>query len=300
MTETVDIKKVISTSTSNVSLEDLSKKGFKRVKVLNQAVITKLIAEAVDTVLEARAKQISKEERDKVIGEARGHFETLAKERLEKERHRIDELTSSNQTLSSELDTVRKRLGASIEVQAERDQAMNRLQALENESSRVKRELIEFQELFHKKKTEVIGLQAELAAKTAEIERLTRKATTIQEELDAKGAKSDTALEKILTVLNDRLQTGGQPSDVNKIMLSLDTLSRRLSNIGSGGGGGGGLGAGEDPELIKDFVLGALFDKEKAVESNVLKVKVKQAKAGDVKGALARLKKLQKGGEDGE
>ena len=240
MTETVDIKKVISTSTSNVSLEDLSRKGFKRVKVLNQVVITKLIAEAVDTVLEARSKQISRDERDKVIQEAKGHFEILAKERLEQERHRIE--------------------------------------------------------------SEVIGLQAELSAKTAEIERLTRKVATLQEELDAKGAKSDTALDKILTVLNERLQTGGQPSDVNKIMLSLDTLSRRLSNIGSGGGGGGGFGSGEDPELIKDFVLGALFDKEKgaAVESNVSKVKVEQAKAGDVKGALARLKKLQKGGEDVE
>jgi chromosome segregation ATPase len=299
MTETVDIKKVISTSTSNVSLEDLTKKGFKRVKVLNQAVISKLIAEAVDTVLEERSKKISKDEREKVIGEARSHFETLAKERLEKERHRIDELTSSNQDLASELDTVRKRLSASIEVQAERDQAMSRLQALENESTRVKRELIEFQELFSKKKTEVIGLQAELSAKTAEIERLTRRATSLQEELDGKASKSDASMEKILAVLNERLQAASQPADVSKIMNSLDTLSRRLSNMG---GGGGGIGSGEDPELIKDFVLGSLFDKDKgaAVESNVSKVKVKQAKAGDVKGALARLKKLQKGGEDGE
>ena len=297
MTETVDIKKVISTSTSNVSLEDLTKKGFKRVKVLNQAVISKLIAQAVDTVLEERSKKISRDEREKVIDEARSHFETLAKERLEKERQRIGELTSSNQTLSSELDTVRARLSASIEVQAERDQAMSRLQALENESSRVKRELIEFQELFSKKKTEVIGLQAELSAKTAEIERLTRKATALQEELDSKASKGDASMEKILAVLNERLQVASQPADVSKIMNSLDTLSRRLSNLG----GGGGFGSGDDPELIKDFVLGSLFDKDKAaVESNVSKVKVKQAKAGDVKGALARLKKLQKGGEDGE
>jgi hypothetical protein len=56
-----------------------------------------------------------------------------------------------------------------------------------------------------------------------------------------------------------------------------------------------------DPETLKDFVLESLFDKEKGagVETNVSKVKVKQSKAGDVKGALAKLKKLQKGGEDG-
>jgi len=52
----------------------------------------------------------------------------------------------------------------------------------------------------------------------------------------------------------------------------------------------------------KEVNLDALFatSGEGAVESNVSKVKVKQAKAGDVRDALARLKKMQKGGEDGE
>src|SRR5262245_45197669 len=91
MPEALDIKKVISTSTASVSLDDLNKKGFKQVKVLNQAVITRLIAEAVDKVLEARKREITKEEREKVIKEARGQFEAMAKERLEKERSRIEE-----------------------------------------------------------------------------------------------------------------------------------------------------------------------------------------------------------------
>jgi DNA repair exonuclease SbcCD ATPase subunit len=294
MPDTVDIKKVISTSTSSVSIDDLSKKGFKQVKVLNQAVITRLIGEAVDRVLEAKAKEITKEEREKVITEARSHFETLARERLEKERSRIEELRHSNQDLSSELETVRKRLNASIEVQAERDQAMGRLQALENESNRVKTELSEFQELFAKKKVEVIGLQAELQSKAAEVDRLKAQLASRDAE-----PKSDALVEKILTAVNQKLQTSAQPAEVQKIMLSLDTLSRRLSNMGSGGGGGGAdMG---DPETLKDFVLESLFDKEKGagVETNVTKVKVKQSKAGDVKGALAKLKKMQKGGEDG-
>ena len=290
MPDTLDIKKVISTSTASVSIDDLSKKGFKQVKVLNQAVITRLIGEAVDRVLEARSKEIGKEEREKVITEARSHFETLARERLEKERSKIEELRSSNQDLSSELETVRKRLNATVEVQAERDQAMGRLQALESESNRVKKELSEFHDLFAKKKVEIIGLQADLQAKTAEIERL---------KAQLGDSKSDALVEKILTAVNQKLQTSAQPAEVQKIMLSLDTLSRRLSNVSSiGGVGGADMG---DPETLKDFVLESLFDKEKGagVETNVSKVKVKQSKAGDVKGALAKLKKLQKGGEDG-
>ena len=222
MPDTVDIKKVISTSTASVSIDDLSKKGFKQVKVLNQAVITRLIGEAVDRVLEAKAEEITKEEKEKVIHEAHSHFEALAKERLER-----------------------------------------------------------------------IGLQSELQAKTAEIERLKAQLATKEE------PKSDALVERILTAVNQKLQTAAQPAEVQKIMLSLDTLSRRLSNMGSGGGGGGAdMG---DPETLKDFVLESLFDKEKGagVETNVTKVKVKQSKAGDVKGALAKLKKMQKGGEDG-
>src|SRR5262245_55966733 len=49
--EGVDIKRVISGSTSEVALADLSKKGFKQVKVLNQATIIKLIGQAVDQVM---------------------------------------------------------------------------------------------------------------------------------------------------------------------------------------------------------------------------------------------------------
>ena len=47
----------------------------------------------------------------------------------------------------------------------------------------------------------------------------------------------------------------------------------------------------------------AYFEKtaeEGGGETNVSKVKVRQAKAGAVKGALAKLKEMQQGGEDGE
>src|SRR5262245_16396292 len=124
MPETLDIQRVISTSTSNVSIDDLSKKGFKQVKVLNQAVITKLIAEAVDRVLLERAKEISRDEREKVIKEAKTQFESLAKQRLEKERGRIEELETANRSLSTEMETLKKRLTASVEVQASRDLAV--------------------------------------------------------------------------------------------------------------------------------------------------------------------------------
>jgi hypothetical protein len=101
-------------------------------------------------------------------------------------------------------------------------------------------------------------------------------------------------------VVNERLGKAAQPSEVSRIMLSLDGLSRRMANLS--GGGIGGIGGTADAELTKDFALDALFDQEKggSIQSNISKVKVKENKATGVKGALAKLKKLQQGGADAE
>ncbi|MBI4601100.1 MAG: hypothetical protein HY721_03980 [Planctomycetes bacterium] len=326
MPETLDIQKVISTSTSNVSIDDLTRKGFKQVKVLNQALITKLIGEAVDRVLLDRSKAITRDERDKVIKEARTQFEDLAKQRLEKERSRIDELAAANGALKAELETLRKRLAATVEVQAARDQALARTAALETELSGRKAELDRLAAEAHRAREAEKALEAlrarleavEAAAshREAEASRLRselgesqRHAGLLEGQLAARTEElekgraapaSEAVMEKLLEKIGDKLGKAAQPADVSKIMLSLDGLSRRLASLGSGGAGG--AGAGPDGELTAEFALGALFDTEKveAVESNVSKVKVKETQATGVKGALARLKKLQQGGADGE
>ena len=47
----LDVRKVIERSTSKVSLRDLEKKGFRKVKVLRAGDINQLIYKAVQTVL---------------------------------------------------------------------------------------------------------------------------------------------------------------------------------------------------------------------------------------------------------
>jgi len=105
---------------------------------------------------------------------------------------------------------------------------------------------------------------------------------------------SGPAAEKLLLAVNARLQSVAAPVEVGQIMASLDTLSRRLSNMSGTTQG--------DTELTSEIALDRLFDAEQggSVESNISKVKVKETTAKDVKGALARLKKLQKGGMGGE
>jgi len=329
MTETLDINKVINTSTSSVSLDDLEKKGFKQVKVLNQANITRLIGEAVDRVLLERAKEIGKEEREKVIKEARTQFESLAKKRIEKERGRIEELEAESQTLGTEVETLKKRLSATVEMQAQRDQALARVQALEEEVRRLKESVPGLLSELEKARAEAqrlrteasqaVSLQSELLRGKAQIERLDAEARSLRqavgesekraaqlegqlaakdEELAKSSGASGAHMEQLLEAVSDRLSKVAQPTEISQIMLSLDGLSRRLSNISSGGGHGGDAG----PDISSDFALNRLFDTEKegGVESNVNKVKVKETQASNVKSALAKLKRLQKGVTDGE
>jgi len=300
MPETLDIQKVISTSTSSDTLDDLNKKGFKQVKVLNQAIITKLIGEAVDRVLTERSREISREERDKVIKEARSQFENLAKRRLEKERSRIDELDRQNQTLVTENETLKKRMSAAVEVQATRDQALARVNSLEGEVSKYKAEADRLQAELAMSNAESVGQQSDIArlgALESELESLRSQLAVKSEEL-VRVKSEGGGVEKILEALQSRLGAGAQPAEMSKIMLSLDGLSRRLSNIS---GSGGPVVSDEDAEITKDFALNSLFDTEKqgGIESNVSNVKVKENKAAGVKGALAKLKKLQQGDSDG-
>ena len=351
MPETLDIQRVINTSTVSVSLDDLGRKGFKQVKVLNHAVITRLIGEAVDAVLAARCTEISKEEREKVIKEARTQFEALAKKRLEKEHSRIEQLEAANSSLVAEADTLKKRLTAAGDVQGERDQLSMRCGAAEAEGNRLRAQNQELEDLAGKQKTEIASLKAEQSSRQGEVDRLTgllegasaegkkwaselesvrsklgglesslrrseddnRKLkdslaevekraaqlegelTAKKEELERSTGQPQAAMEKILLAVNERLERITGPGDVGKIMLSLDSLSRKLSNLPASGGSIG------DGGHVREFKLDLLSGTgEGSIESNIKNVKVKQAKAGGVTGALAKLKKLQKGGEDGE
>lgn len=92
------------------------------------------------------------------------------------------------------------------------------------------------------------------------------------------------AKEEELLVL--RGHAGG--GDVAK---AIEALTRKVESISAGGGGG--RNAPVPDEVALDF----LVKQGDSLETNLDDVKVKQAKAGDVKGALAKLKKLQKGGE---
>jgi hypothetical protein len=120
--EGLDIRRVISGSTADVPVAELSRKGLKNVKVLNQGTITRLITEAVDKVISDRSKAIGREERQKVIHESQSQFEALAKDRVKHEKDRISELERANDSLLRETEDLRRRL-------AEKDAEIGKLKS---------------------------------------------------------------------------------------------------------------------------------------------------------------------------
>ncbi len=122
---TLDIKKAIQESTSEVRVADLQKKGFKQVKVLNKAVVTKLIHEAVDRVIASRSEEITQEERRRIVEQTQSRIEDISRQRsqvegtlleqLESARHRIAELearanTESVKAKEAEVEELRRKL----------------------------------------------------------------------------------------------------------------------------------------------------------------------------------------------
>jgi DNA mismatch repair ATPase MutL len=75
-----DVKKAIDQSASKSTLQELAKKGIHRVKVLDEAMIQKLIRDAVENILGARGGTLSGAERDQVVKQSRQELDRLIKE----------------------------------------------------------------------------------------------------------------------------------------------------------------------------------------------------------------------------
>ncbi len=117
-TSGIDIKEVIQASTADVSLAELQRKGFSKVKVLNREAIQELIAAAVDRVIAERLAVASDKDRKKLEEVARARFEKI----LTEQRQTAQTLKSYEEkvrTLESELAVRTVELRAKSELETE-------------------------------------------------------------------------------------------------------------------------------------------------------------------------------------
>ncbi|MBI4577939.1 MAG: hypothetical protein HY722_16880 [Planctomycetes bacterium] len=85
-----DVKEVIARSTSKVTLKELEKQGFRKVKVLKQNDIHDLIQKAVDAVLAARGAGVGDKDREQYIEESKAELKRLMKQAAEAQKRQAD------------------------------------------------------------------------------------------------------------------------------------------------------------------------------------------------------------------
>jgi chromosome segregation ATPase len=316
MAQSLDIQDVIQKSTSQVSLKDLTRKGFKHVKVLNQATIQRLIVEAVDRVIDKRRDEISASERQKVIEESKAEFNTLASKRT-KEQAESAKLGAENEALRSEAELLRKRVDGAMEVQAERDQALRQQESLEStietlrgECTGKDKEVARLEARLEERdgaddanrcslNEQVESLRERLSSSEKTVAKYEGRLDAKNEEIERLGQSTEDMFAKVSADLQARLETisvsSGADDDLRK---SLEGIQQSIAGISSSGGRVRRLDE-TDVEAMVRFAETSSDDTD--VESNIAQVKVRQAKAGGLKSALAKLKELQKGAQnDGE
>src|SRR5438552_19018023 len=98
----LDVRNVIEKSTSKVSLRDLEKKGFRKVKVLRAGDINQLIYKAVQTVLAKQPSAAMGEgERQKILAEAELEYQKQTKQ--------LQELQQQQEKVEAEKATIEQR-----------------------------------------------------------------------------------------------------------------------------------------------------------------------------------------------
>lgn len=224
MADVIDISKVIRGSTSDMTIDSLTKKGVKQVKVLDQATITRLISQVIDKVLAERTEQVDAGERERIVKETKAQLN-------------VGSLKKGIQAANDEI--------------AHKDRRISEL-------------------------------QGQLEAK--------------EEQLANQRDRGDGGLAQVLTLLTTQMQQGASAGGAT-VSAAIESLTKKIDSMPAGGGDGGGGGLNHNVPVPDEVALDFLTKTGDSFESNIDTIQVKQAKAGDVKGALDKLKKLQKGGE---
>jgi hypothetical protein len=95
MSKPLSVQDVIRQSATDVGIDELSRRGCRKVKVLDKQTVFRLIDEAVNRVVEERLAAATAQEREQIRAEARSEFQRLVKERQEQLEERVQREVSA-------------------------------------------------------------------------------------------------------------------------------------------------------------------------------------------------------------
>ncbi len=308
MSHAIDIRDVIQKTTSEVDLEQLQKKGFTKVKVLDRGAIKRMIAEAVNKVVEDRQAGLSDSERERLREEAKEEFDVRMREhRLEESKQR-DSLKEELQSREGRVDKLREEMQSDRDaIEARESQLRNRVADLEARETKLTELATRAEEaesrlreadqrLAQLREVEEKIREQEDAIREREIRVQLREEAAVEPAAPV-GPSEDMISDLIRSALREVQPepTEAKTEDLSDIRESLQNLAASISRGGGGGAGNSDIAGKTDAASIEELVKRAgLVSSD--MENNLERIEVKESKAKSVNANLAKLKNLKKGG----
>ncbi len=294
--EIQEVRKIIESSTSKVSLRDLEKKGFRKVKVLRSNDIDDLIRRAVTAVVarEGHDAKISEE----IVQRSRQELKSLMGQAQAAERER-QELINFNETLEGNVKELQRRLADEEET---RHRAEARLRAVEREGGGRTEETDALRYKVKQLETErrlVEELEVpKLRGRIKELEdelRISKAAAAVPHH---KGMSDEQMRAMFRDVLKESGGVGAAAGMGAEFKAEFAKLQNSIAQSFATAGGRGEQITEADIAAAK-VSIEALFkhDVATAVQSNIGDIKIKESTiTSDLKSKLDRLKALRKAG----
>lgn len=260
------IKEALSARSRTATLDELRSEGRKRVRLIRAEHVAQMVSEAVHAAIE-HSGLLAQDEVDGLIEKSRQEFRSILRER-EQELQRAHEIEQQLAAKEHELADLKARFAeltrALATTRAELDKVRNELEVVRElppPTAPVPAPTPVAQPAASPSTELLLSLVQEMANLKANLQRREAPAAAAAPDFGA-------AIEKLAGSLNDRLESLGRKMGVSSAV-------------------------GGDSPL--DF--GGLFrDADRALESNMENIQVKQQAGGGIAANLARLKKLKGGG----
>jgi len=93
----LSVQDAIRQSATDVDIDELSRRGLRKVKVLDKETVFRLIDEAVNRVVEERLQAATAQERQQIQQQARQEFQRLVQERQQQVQAEVDQQVAEYQ-----------------------------------------------------------------------------------------------------------------------------------------------------------------------------------------------------------
>ncbi len=90
MSQPISVQDALRQSATDVDIDELTRRGLRKVKVLDKATVFRLIDEAVNRVVEERLQAATAQERQQIQQQARQEFQHLVKSHQEQMQEQVD------------------------------------------------------------------------------------------------------------------------------------------------------------------------------------------------------------------